>query len=312
MTDANGNVLTETDQDGNKLPSPIFPVFLDGLSTTLTITGLNDHLITPNLIFTVALGSVNDGIQSTTANEVTGLITNANTSTGVMLSTSSPVFTQGNGTNTGQLTVTATLLQTYTQNIYVNLAFTGTAIANENYTISNQQNPSNPLQILVPAGSLSGSLVLQGATAGNLTQLSAGWDTVTVSIVSATNAVPVNTQSVTAFLVNPNVPVVLSATDSTVAEGGVAAVNVELNEALPFPVSVQYNTVDGSAIAGTSYTKQTGTLNFAAGQTSKTIYIQTQDGVRVQRRRRRISLSISRTPRSRSTGIRLRRTQCRL
>ena len=27
-------------------------VFLDGLSTTITITGINDHLITPNLVFT--------------------------------------------------------------------------------------------------------------------------------------------------------------------------------------------------------------------------------------------------------------------
>ncbi len=197
--------------------------------------------------------------------------------TGVTLTSSSSVFTQ----NGGQLTVTATLLQTYTQNVYVNLAFTGTAVANDDYTIANTANPSNPLQIMIPAGSLSGSLVLTGATANASDELFAAQDTVNVGIVSATNAVPVNTQSVTAYLVSPTVPVVFSAQDAVVPEGGIAAVTVQLNRALPFPVSVQYQTVNGSATSGSSYTGQTTPLRltFAAGQTSQTIYVQTANTV---------------------------------
>lgn len=200
-----GTNYSVTDANGNQLTNGSF-VFLDGLSTTITITGINDHLISPNLNFTIALGEVFDGVLSTTANTINGTVTNSNTMTGVTLTSSSSVFTQ----NGGQLTVTATLLQTYTQNVYVNLAFTGTAVANDDYTIANTANPSNPLQIMIPAGSLSGSLVLTGATANASDELFAAQDTVNVGIVSATNAVPVNTQSVTAYLVSPTVPVVFS------------------------------------------------------------------------------------------------------
>ncbi len=254
-----------------------YVVFIDGLSATVTITGINDHLISPNLIFTVALGEVVNGVLSVNNSTITGTIVNTNTTTGVSLTTSSPVFTQ----NGGEMTVTATLLQTYNQNVYVNLAFTGTAIANDDYTISNVANPTNPLQILIPAGSLSGTLLLTGATASALTDLFAAQDTVTVGVVSATNAVPVNTLSVTSYLVSPTVPVVFSAQDAVVAEGGIAAVQVKINQAMPFPVSVEYMTVNGSATAGTSFTGQTSPvrITFAAGQTEQTIYIPTSDNV---------------------------------
>ena len=174
---------------------------------------------------------------------VTGTIVNTNTTTGVSLTTSSPVFTQ----NGGEMTVTATLLQTYTQNVYVNLAFTGTAIANDDYTISNVANPTNPLQILIPAGSLSGTLLLTGATASASTDLFAAQDTVTVGIVSATNAVPVNTLSVTSYLVSPTVPVVFSAQDAVVAEGGIAAVQVTINQV--DAVSGQRRVHDGQRVS---------------------------------------------------------------
>ena len=269
-----GTNYTATDADGNELTNGSF-VFLDGLSTTITITGINDHLVTPNLVFTVAIGAVFDGTISNSQSEVSGTITNANTSTGVTLSTSAPVFTQ----NGGQLTVTATLLQTFTQNVFVNLAFTGTAIANENYTITNSANSSDPLQILIPAGSLSGSLVLTGATATSASELSSSLDTVTVSIISATNAVPINSLPVTAYLVSPTLPVVFSATDTVVPEGGIAAIQVQLNESVPFAVSVGYTTVNGTATAGTNYTSESGTITFAANQTVQTIYIPTSDNV---------------------------------
>ena len=117
----------------------------------MTITGIDDHLITPNLTFTVALGEVFDGTLSVSNNAVTGTIVNTDTTTGVSLTNGAPVFTQDGG----KQVITATLLQTFSQNVYVNLSFTGTAIANEDYTISNTANPSNPLQILIPAGSLT-------------------------------------------------------------------------------------------------------------------------------------------------------------
>ena len=46
---------------------------------------------------------------------------------------------------------------------------------------------------------------------------------------------------------------------------------VTLSAASTSPVTVQYATSDGTAVAGTDYTAQTGTVTFAPGQTSRLI-----------------------------------------
>ena len=48
---------------------------------------------------------------------------------------------------------------------------------------------------------------------------------------------------------------------------------VKLNTASTAPVTVDYATTDGSAVAGADYTAAAGTLTFAAGQTSQTIHL---------------------------------------
>ena len=52
---------------------------------------------------------------------------------------------------------------------------------------------------------------------------------------------------------------------------------VSLTNASAVPVTVAYQTVDGSAVAGSDYTGQSGTLTFAAGQTSQTITVAVLD-----------------------------------
>lgn len=70
----------------------------------------------------------------------------------------------------------------------------------------------------------------------------------------------------------------ISVTDATVAEGNGGMTNlaftVSLSAATSGPVTVDYATVNGSAKAGQDYTAQTGTVTFAAGETSKVINIQ--------------------------------------
>ena len=80
-----------------------------------------------------------------------------------------------------------------------------------------------------------------------------------------------------AYLLTPVAPgtSVLSAGDGSVTEGhaGTRAVSftVSLSPASSAPVSVAYTTGNGSAQSGVDYTPVSGTLTFAAGQTSATV-----------------------------------------
>ena len=85
------------------------------------------------------------------------------------------------------------------------------------------------------------------------------------------------------FVVNgagtPPPPVLptLTVDDASIGEGnsGTAQLTftVKLSQAATGPVTVQYSTADGTATAGSDYTARSGTLTFAAGETSKTITV---------------------------------------
>ena len=61
--------------------------------------------------------------------------------------------------------------------------------------------------------------------------------------------------------------------DVSVAEGGTAAFTVTLSVPAPGQITVAYATMDGSALAGLDYMTTTGTLRFAANETTKTISV---------------------------------------
>jgi aryl-phospho-beta-D-glucosidase BglC (GH1 family) len=79
--------------------------------------------------------------------------------------------------------------------------------------------------------------------------------------------------------VSPPPPVLpaLSVSDASITEGDSGSsqltFTVTLSKAATGPVSVNYATADGTAAAGSDYTARSGTLTFAAGETSKTISI---------------------------------------
>jgi len=75
---------------------------------------------------------------------------------------------------------------------------------------------------------------------------------------------------------SPSIPT-LSVDDVTVTEGDSGTVAAEfvvnLSEASDQPVTVEYSTANGTATAGSDYTAQSGTITFAAGETSKIVSV---------------------------------------
>ena len=83
----------------------------------------------------------------------------------------------------------------------------------------------------------------------------------------------------TALLTRVRGPAALSVADAEVHEGpgAVLAFAVTLDRATSAAVSVDYATSDGTATAGSDYTATSGTLTFAAGETSKTVSVAVLD-----------------------------------
>ena len=73
-------------------------------------------------------------------------------------------------------------------------------------------------------------------------------------------------------------PPALSIADAAaVEEGGTAEFAVTLSRASTETVTVDFQTSDGTAKAGSDYTTKTGTLTFLAGQTTTTVSVSTVD-----------------------------------
>ena len=76
---------------------------------------------------------------------------------------------------------------------------------------------------------------------------------------------------------NDDFPMLSVTNDVRLTEGNsgtqLATFTVSLSAAVPFPVTVKYATADGTATAGSDYTATSGTVTFAAGETSKSVSV---------------------------------------
>jgi hypothetical protein len=71
-----------------------------------------------------------------------------------------------------------------------------------------------------------------------------------------------------------DLPVQFQVADVSVAEtAGTVTLSVLRQDDGAFPVTIDYTTVDGTALAGADYTAVTGTLTFPAGETNRTLSI---------------------------------------
>ena len=93
-----------------------------------------------------------------------------------------PALVMENGTDTG--TITASLLAPIDLDTTVNLSYGGNAVLNTDFTLTPGTNATTTSQIVIPAGSLSGSIIVTGIPEFDLD----GDKNLTVSIDSLVNA----------------------------------------------------------------------------------------------------------------------------
>ena len=124
-------------------------------------------------------------------------------------------------------------------------------------------------RLTIPAGSTTGKIpvpVLDDV-------LDEPDETFTVTLSNPTNAT-VGDGTGTGTITDDDSPPTLSIGDVTVTEdSGTATFTVRLNVPIDRPVTVDFTTVDGSAVADSDYTATEGMLTFAPGETEKTITV---------------------------------------
>ncbi|MCG8352510.1 MAG: Ig-like domain-containing protein, partial [Chloroflexales bacterium] len=82
------------------------------------------------------------------------------------------------------------------------------------------------------------------------------------------------------------------ATSSVAEDGGTATVNVVLSKASAQTITVDYATVNGTAVAGTDYVTATGTLTFTAGVVTQTVTVSILDNA-LYRNDRQFTIGLS-------------------
>ncbi len=139
----------------------------------------------------------------------------------------------------------------------------GTAMADSDYT------PIVGRTLTIPAGDMTGTIpvsVLDDA-------LDEPTETFTVRLGAPTNATVADGEG-TGTITDDDSPPTLSIGDVTVTEdSGTATFTVRLSVPIDRPVTVDFTTVDGSAVADSDYTATEGMLTFAPGETEKTITV---------------------------------------
>ncbi len=226
-------------------------------SGSVTLTGIDDATFegteTAIVDVTTVINGTENGTQSVTAS-----ISDDETQPSVNLVLNGSTLAE----NGGLATVRATLSNPSTQDVTVNLGFTGTATSNSDYSAS-----SNTIIIL--AGQTSGSITLTGINDATFE----GNESIVVDVIGVTNGTENGTQSVTATITDddatPNIT--LSLDNSTLAENsGVASVTATLSNPSTQDVTVALG-FTGSATNNVDYSASSNTITILAGQTSGSI-----------------------------------------
>jgi len=198
---------------------------------------------------------VNDGIEDSTGNYTATL--NVTAKPTVFLSLSPVARLESNTTNN---VLTATLSNTYAQNVTVNLGLSGTASRNVDYSLSDNR-------LVINAGSTTASLNINAINDG----IVEADETVIVDIASVSNGTESGTQQVTYTIQNDDTAAVTIADVSVNENTNAATITLTLNNAVDGGFSVNVSTADDTATTAdgdyAAVTNATETFAGTAGET---------------------------------------------
>jgi uncharacterized delta-60 repeat protein len=235
------------------------PVGSTSLTHSVTVNGdsifENDETVKGNL----------SGATNATIADSQGIATIQNDDAVPAISIDDVNVTEGNsGTKTVTFTVTLSSVSSFTTSVNYATA-DGTAAAPSDYT-------AKSATLNIPAGTTSKTFTVTTKGDG----IDETDETFFVNLNNPVNATIADPQGV-CTIVNDDVTPAISINDISVVEGNsgsqTVTFTVTLSVASNTTVTVSYATADGHATAPSDYTSKTGTLNFAAGTTSKPITI---------------------------------------
>ncbi|MDP2140067.1 MAG: Calx-beta domain-containing protein, partial [Gammaproteobacteria bacterium] len=255
--------------------------FADGeITKTFTVAIINDNVFEGSETFNVTLS---DAVGATISDSTgVGTIKDDGTGSGgtdndtPTVSVSSPTITEG-----ASAVFTVSLSQASTSDV----SFTP-SLSNGTATVGTDTAASSTLEVSTDGGdtwsTVSGpvtiaagqtSLQLRIATTDDTLHESS--ETFTLSTGSITGTVTNSGAATgTATITDNDLAPTLSINDVTVNEAaGTATFTVTRSGATGATASVDYATSNGTATAGSDYTATSGTLNFAAGETTKTFTV---------------------------------------
>jgi len=237
-------------------------------SRSISVPILRDLVAESTETFQIQLSVANGATLSRSS--ATGTIQDDDTVTAPLpsASISNVSLSEGNsGTTTARFTVSLSAAASGPVTLGYETA-NGTATAGSDYTAK-----SGTLTFAAGETSKTIDVLVTGDT-----QVEAN-ETILVRLTSATGATIATSQG-SGTIQNDDQPPplpTLSIGNATITEGNSGTVNmtftVTLSQAQGSPVTVRYATADGTATAGNDYNAASGTLTFAAGETSKTVTV---------------------------------------
>ena len=233
---------------------------------TITVQILNDALDEPDETFTLALSSPSNATLSADPLEATGTITDNDPAVDLLIENAT---VDESGTATFEVTLATASSQVVTVDYQT---VNGTAIVGSDCEVSGD--------FLAASGTLTFPAQATSPTEGDVTvticddTLHEFDETFGLQLRNPTNATA-PTDAATGLIIDNDAEPDLSVDSPQIVEGAGNTVTftVTLGEESAKEVTVKYATADGTAEAGQDYTAKSGSLRFAAGDTSETVQV---------------------------------------